>query len=273
MRGRFVVRMTVCAFVSLVAVYPVCAQQKAFASELKSEWPLSLAKGSTVVVRIPIHFWQFESDQRKDLKIWTPFKDEKGPSGLGLAYFVDVSDLLNQSNWASSGFPLCGNFTLTKIFEFKSPYKHNKLPYTEVELQSGDLYLRLHFTHPNSDADALNSDFQKVVVAGNWGQFESSEDFRKNVFAVQDAKTFVGPLSRLSYGVKIALLHMACDGQNTFATETFKGKTYFAVTLQSDGKIYNANVLNSSARVAAVINGQVVDRIKTFTTSEYFHLC
>ncbi len=192
------------------------------------------------------------------------FKDEKGPSGAGLAYFVDVSDLLSQSNCASSGFPTCREFTLTKAFELRSAFKHSKLPYTEIELQSGSVYLRLHFAHFSSEADALNSDFQKLVVSGNWGQFESSEDFRKNVFAVEDAKIFVGPLSRLSYPVKLALFHMACYGQSTVATDTFKGKTYFAVTLPSDGNAYNANVLNSAARVATIINGQVVDRIKTF---------
>ncbi len=256
--------MTVFVLVSFLAVLPACAQQKVLASELKKQWPLTLAKGSTVVVKIPTHYWQDEKDQRKGLNIWSPFKNEKGPSGTGLAYFVDVQDLLNQSNWASDGFPFCREFALTKILELTPIFRSKKLPYTEIELQSGNVYLRLHFAHSSSEADALNSDFHKLVVSGNWEQFESSEDFRKNVFAAQDAKIFVGPLNRSSYPVKLALFHMACYGQSSVATETFKNKTYFAVTLPSDGNVYNANVLNSSARVATIINGQVVDRIKTF---------
>jgi hypothetical protein len=256
--------VAVVALVCLIAALPTNAEQKAFAYELKNEWLLALPRGSTVVVRIPTRFWQVEKDQRKDLKIWTPFKDERGPSGTGLAYFVEVEDLLNLPDWASSGFPFCGEFTLTKIFELRSPTMHHKLPYTEVELQSGNVYLRLHLSHLSSEAGILNTELQKLVVAGNWGQFESSEDFRKNVFAVQDAKIFTGPMSRLSYGVKVALMHMACNGQGTFAAETFKGRTYFAVTLQSDGEVYNSNKLNSLARIALVINERIIAMIKTF---------
>src|SRR5260370_40825371 len=102
MRRRFVFRTAVFTLVSLLAV-PAHDQQKVLSSELKKQWPLTLAKGNTVVVRIPTHYWQVEHDQRKGLDIWSPFKNEKGPSGTGLAYFVDVQDLLNQTNWASDG--------------------------------------------------------------------------------------------------------------------------------------------------------------------------
>jgi hypothetical protein len=57
---------------------------------------------------------------------------------------------------------------------------------------------------------------------------------------------------------------MACTGQNTFGTETFKGKNYFAVTLGSDGQVFNSNVLNSSARIAKVINDEVIGKVKIF---------
>ena len=254
----------VVALVFLMAVLPAYAEQKAFAYVAKHEWPLSLPMGSTVVVKIPVRFWQAEKDQRKDLKIELPFKDERGPSGSGLAYFVDVEDVLNQPNWASSGFPQCGEFMLTRIFELKSYTMHHELPYTEVELRSGNVYLRLHLAHLSSEADALNADFQRLVVSGTWAQFENSEDFRRNVFSVQEPKIFTGPMSGLSYGMKVSLMHMACNGQNTFATETYKGRDYFAVTMQFDGTVYNSNKLNSAARVALVINEKVITSVKTF---------
>lgn len=183
---------------------------------------------------------------------------------MGLPIFVDVEDVLNQPDWSSSGFPFCGELTLTRIFELKSATMHHKLPYTEVELRSGNVYLRLHLAHLSSQAEVLNTDFQKLIASGNWEQFENSEDFRKNVFAVQEAKIFTGPMSRLSYGAKVSLMHMACNGQNTFAAETYKGRTYFAVTLQSDGEVYNSNKLSSSARAARVINERIIARVKTF---------
>lgn len=231
-KGDFLMRRSILRCAVAVALASIVfsqwanAQQKAFADELRKEWPLALPRGSTVVVKIPINLWRAETDQRKDLKIWTPFKDERGPSGTGLAYFVDVDDVLNHANWASGGFPLCGEFILTKAYELKSPVRHNKLPYTEIELQSGSVFLRLHFARSSSESNAINADFQKLTVPGNWSHFETSEDFQKNVFAPQDARLFAGPLSRLSYSAKLSLLHLACNGQNTFATETFKNKTY-----------------------------------------------
>ena len=252
------------AAVCLMAALPTKAEQKAFAYELKNEWPLAVPKGSSVVVKIPLRFWQPEMDQRRDVRISLPFKDEKGPSGTGVAYFVDADDLLHQLDWASGGFPFCSEFTLTRIFELKSFAMHHKLPYTEVELQSGGVYLRLHFAHLSSEASVLNTEFQKLVQAGNWAQFENSEDFRKNLFDVQEPKIFTGPLSRLSYGMKISLLHMACRGQNNFETETYKGKTYFAVSLSSDGVVYNSNILSSSARAAKVINERIMAMVRGF---------
>jgi len=240
------------------------AQQKVFAYELKKEWPLAFAKGSTVVVKIPTRLWQEENDQRKDLKLWSPFSNEKGPAGTGAAYFVDVQDILNQPDWASRGFPFCGEFTLTRLFELRSAFRHHQLPYTEVELQSGNMYLRFHFAHPYNQADALNAELQQLIVSGGWERFESTEDFRKNVFEVQETKIFTGPMARLSYDTKVALLHMACTGENTFATETYKGRTYFSVGLHSDGQVYNSTKLNSSVRVATVINERIIPMVKAF---------
>ncbi len=51
---------------------------------------------------------------------------------------------------------------------------------------------------------------------------------------------------------------------NTFTTETFKGKTHFAVTLQPVAVVYNSNKLNSSARVAKVFNERIIERIRAF---------
>src|SRR5260370_5616762 len=263
-RHRFSRRSVILAFISFLAVLPSHAEQKALAYELKHEWPLALPKGSTVVGKMPIRLWQDEKDHRKDLKIWLAFKDERGPSGAGLDYFVDVEDVLNQPHWASSSFPYCGEFTLTRIFELKSASMHHKLPYTEVELRSNVLYLRLHFSHPSSETNALNADFKKLIAPGNWEQFEKTEDFHENVFAVQQGKIFVGPMAALSDRAKLALLDMACTGPDSFGAETYKGKSYFAISLGPDAEVYNSNVMNSSARVAKIINDRIIGRVKTF---------
>jgi hypothetical protein len=262
---RFGQILAVVTLVLLVVVRPAWAEQKAFAYELKQEWPLTLPKGTTVILKIPLQFWLQEKEERRDFKIELPFQDERSESvHLRRPYFVDMQNLFNRVGWAASGFPHCGEFTLSRIFEFRSFAMHHKLPYTEVELRSNTIYLRLHFAHSSSEVAELNSDFQKVVFQGTWQQFEKTEDFQRDVFAVQEAKIFTGPIAGLSDGVKLSLMDMACAGQNTFGAETYKGRSYFAVILGSDGQVYNSNVMNSSARVARVVNEQIIDRVKTF---------
>ncbi len=225
---------------------------------------MALPKGSTVVLRVPTQFWRIEGLERSDLKIELPFKSEKGTAGDLSSFFVDVSDVLGQKDWATSGFPFCGDLMLTRIFELKSFAMHHELPYTEVELRSSTAYVRLHFAHVSSDAGALNAEFQKLVAAGTWGQFKTTDDFHNNVFRVQQARIFTGPMAALSDRTKGSLMEMACTGQNTFGAETYKSKNFFAITLGSDSQIYNSNVMNSSARVAKVINERIVERVKAF---------
>jgi hypothetical protein len=254
----------VCALVLLIVVLSAHAEQKAFVHEVK-EWPLTLHRGSTVVLRVPTQFWHSEGYERKDLKIELPFKDERSPGDYG-SYWVDVNDVLNEPSWASSGFPYCGEFILTRVFGLKSYAMHHELPYTEIELRSDTVYLRLHLSHPSSEAASLNADFQKLIAPGNWEQFEKTKDFLDNVFSVQQTKIFTGPMAALSDRAKLALMNMACTGPDAFGAEEYKGKSYFAITLGSDSQVYNSNVINSSARVAKVINERIIGRVKTFRT-------
>jgi len=215
-----------------------------FSAEAK-EWPLALPKGSAVVARIPTQFWKVDK------------YDSVSSSGQRI-YFVDVEDVLNARGWQTSGFPYCGEFTLTKILEHRPTWK---LRYTVVELRNSNIYLKLRFGPEVKD---LGTEFEKVIAAGDWNHFETSDDFRNNVFAAQNDKIFVGPLTRLSDPFKIALMRMVCDGRNTFDVETFKGRTYFAVALANDGTVYHSLKLDESARARRIINEQLLHRIKVF---------
>ena len=202
------------------------------------EWQLRLAKGRTVVAKIPTGLWQ------------TPKRSVS--LGQQRIYVVDVDNVVATSDWQASGFPYCGELTLAKVSK--------KSAYTEVELQNSSIYLKLHF----SKVDDLESEFQKVVVPGDWSKFEASEDFRANVFPVQAAKIFTGPLAQLTDPLKLSLLRMVCNGQGTLGTETYKGKSYLAVSLADDGNIYNSLKLNQSAGVALVINDRLLQQVKLF---------
>lgn len=248
---------------ALLATPLLRAQQKAFAYEVK-HWPLSIPQGSQVVVKIPSAAWQVENDQRSEFKLWLPFKNERGPDGLGTAYFVNMKQLLQRPDWKTAGFPFCEEFTLTKVYEIRSAMMHHLLPYTEVELRSGSVFLRLHFAYASSDTGSLNTELQNVLFIGTWSDFEQSEEFRKNVFSVEGNRIFTGQLSSLSDGMKTALMRMVCRGRNTISTENFKGKMYFAVSMDSDGTVYNSNKLGSSARAAKVINERVIPAVKVF---------
>jgi len=217
---------------SLVSLLPALSGQA-------KDWQLRLAKGSTVVAKIPTGLWE------------TPRRSVSLAFGKRI-YVVDVDEVLAASDWQASGFPYCGEFTLAKVSK--------KSAYSEVELQNSDIYLKLRFRK----GDNLDREFQKVVVPGYWSRYESSEDFRANVFTVQAAKIFTGPLAQLTDSLKLSLLRMVCDGQGTLATEPYKGKSYLAVSLADDGNIYNSLRLNQSAGAARVINDRLLQQAKLF---------
>jgi hypothetical protein len=194
---RQVQRWTMAALISVVLLLPTQAK----------DWPLNIPKGGQVVLKIPTSFWQVS-------------KYDNVSTGGQSIYFVDMADVIQKSDRETNGFPYCGEFILTKITEYRPL---GKLRYTDVELRNAGIYVKLRFS---ADEHDLNAQFQKVVVAGEWQQFEKSEDFRKTVFASQGSKIFTGPLAGLSDGLKLPLLHMVCSGQNTFAGETYKEKTY-----------------------------------------------
>jgi hypothetical protein len=209
-----------------------------------SRWPLSIPKGSTVVATIPRGFWQVDK------------YDNVSSSGQSI-YFVNVEDVLSQTNWRASGFPYCGDFTLTKITAYKPLYK---LRYTIVELRNATVYLKLRFP-PGAD---LRSDLEKVVVPSDWQSFQRGKDFHDDVLAPQGQGIFTGGLANLPEPMKLSLFGMVCTGQGTLSTEVFKGRTYLGVTLGDDGTVYNTIQLNQSARVAKVINERLLDDIKAF---------
>lgn len=211
---------------------------------LADRWQLGVPKGSIVVATIPRAFWQVD-------------KYDSASSGGQLIYFVNVEDVLSQSGWRASGFPYCGDFTLTKITEYKPLYK---LRYTIVELRNATLYLKLRFP-PGAD---LKTDFQRVVIPGDWQSFQRSKDFHDNVLAPQGQGIFTGQLAGLPEPMKLSLFGMVCSGQGTLGTVVFKRNTYLAVTLGDDGTVYNTVQLNQSARVAKVINDRLLDDIKAF---------
>jgi hypothetical protein len=210
-----------------------------------TSWPLAIPKGSSVVVKIPTRFWQVGK------------YDAVSGSGQRI-YFIDMEMLFSSPDWESSGFPYCGEFTLTKISEFRPFYK---LRYTDIELRNNGIYLKLRF---NADVKDLNGEFQKVVATGNWRQFEASEEFRDNVLTPQGNRIFTGPLAQLPATLKLSLFNTVCDGQNTLGTETYKDKSYVAVALSSDGNVYNSLKLNEAARVAQVVNGRLLSEIKLY---------
>lgn len=215
------------------------------ASSQAKDWPLTIPKGSVVVAKVPTKFWRV--DKYDDVS-------SKGQS----IYYVEAKDVLDTPGWQMSGFPYCGEFTVTKVFEYKPFYK---LRYTDVELRNNAIYLKLRFSPEIKD---LNAEFQKLTAPGNWSVFESSDEFHKTVFATQNSMIFVGPLAQLSDSLKIALMRTVCDGQNTFDVETFKSRSYFAVHLASDGIVYNSLKLDESARVRRTINEELLHRIKLF---------
>ena len=213
-------------------------------SALGDGWPLEVPKGSMVVTTIPRVFWRLDK------------YDSASSSGQPI-YFVSMEDVLDQPGWRRRGDPYCGDFTLTKITEYEPL---GKLRYTVVELRNATLYLNLRFP-PGAD---IKTDFQKVVIPGDWQSFQSSKDFHDNVFAPEARGIFAGQLSGLPEPMKLSLFVTACSCRGNLGTMMFKGNTYLAVALDDDGVVYDSIHLNQSARIAKVINDRLLGDIRAF---------
>jgi hypothetical protein len=213
-------------------------------SALGDGWPLDMPKGGMVVTTIPRVFWRLDE------------YDSASSSGRPI-YFVSVEDVLDQPGWRRRGDPYCGDFTLTKITEYKPL---GKLRYTVVELRNAALYLNLRFP-PGAD---IKTDFQKVVNPGDWQSFQRSKDFHDDVFVPEERGIFAGQLSGLPEPIKLSLFVMACSCRGNLGTTTFKGNAYLAVALDDDGVVYDSIHLNQSARIAKVIQDRLLDGIRAF---------
>ena len=112
-------------------------------------------------------------------------RSDSASSNGQLVFFVNVEDVLGQPGWRASGFPYCGDFTLTKITEYKPLYK---LRYTIVDLGTLPYILKLRFS-PGAD---LKTDLQRVVIPGDWQSFQKSKDFHDDVLAPQGRGIFTG---------------------------------------------------------------------------------
>jgi hypothetical protein len=207
------------------------------------QWPLSVPKGTTVVLKVPMSAMSLEGHS----------------AGGALIYAVEVERILSQASWRKVWFPLMQDFRLEKVTDWKAP---TGVRYTQVEIRNAMVWAKLRF---NRSAD-LNAQFLDVVAIGDVQAFKESEYFRKEVFEPLDPEIFVGPLVGLPYNVKLGLLDFVDYRKDALTAGTYKGKTYVSVDLGEDGNVYNSLRLDEAARVALVENERLLKLIKTFST-------
>lgn len=223
--------------IAVVFAFLVCSAPLA-----AKEWPLDVPKGATVVVKVPIGLW--ESKEGPSLSTGAPI------------FTIETSDTLARRDWQTAGLPYFGEFTVTKIFEFKPFYK---VKYTDVELRNNTTWVKLRFP-AGSD---IGSGFKDLTFAGGWNQFEVSDYFKKVVFGEVGSRIFTGPLASVPDVAKLSLLRIAGIGLATLSSESFKGKVFIVFSFPLPATVYNSLKVNEEARAATVMNSRLA-LIKSF---------
>lgn len=175
-------------------------------------------------------------------------------------YHIDVEQVLSEPHWHTASFPLMTEFQVEKINEWNSP---SGVRCVQIEVRNAAFWVKLRF----DPAKNLDSRFGEVVAIGSLAEFMESEYFRKEVFNPIASTVFVGPLAGLSYKMKLALLEFV-DFQNggvTAGTYTDQGRWFVSVKIASHN-VFNSLRMDQAARVAQVINGDMLTLIKTFAS-------
>ncbi len=217
-----------------------------------ADFSVDVPKGQILVVKIPHSAWTREK--------------LNAASGQAI-YTVEIdSNFLAARKWEQGEIPSLQEFRLEKTEECgRMRYDCKLKGFRQVELRARSVWLKLRFAPDVSNVDVA---FRELVSLGTVSDFENSEFFKTKVFALQAVKVFTGPMAELPEAAKLQLFLASLNsGAERLSSETYKGKIYLVVKMSEGANIYNSIRLNQSARVAKLVNEELLDLLKKFGSS------
>ena len=203
--------------------------QQAF-GQSNPKWPISLAKGATVTLKIPNAAITLEK-----VSVWT--------GAYSYTVYVDQDGdnytVGSHPDWQDLGWPSQLVLSVNKV--------ERKKEYTQVELDDprGN-HIKLRFTPSVKDVSAA---LLALVHPGTLSDFQSSEYYQKQVADRHLPKIFKGPLAAIPRDFQLKMIDGAGYDLNAVGSETYKGR-FFIVFRDTGREIYNSIQLNQTARAA-----------------------
>ena len=200
-------------------------------------------KGKYFIVKVPMKLYQYEKEALAGPSIYY-FGIRQSESGLSIDGYRE---------WVTAGFPVMALQRFEKIRFTKE--------YTEIELRSVAIYLKLRFQPSVRD---IKQAFSDLTYFGSVASFENSEYFKTEVYAVQEPIVFRGPLAGLPSEAKLRLLRKISYVTKNIDTETYKEKSYFTRDYGSFSSAFNTIRMNQSARISHVLKDKLLEEMKDY---------
>ena len=207
--------------------------------------PLVLRKGESVALKVPLGALRYDASSFTGAMILV------GGVRASTAHTFSVE---NDLDWQTAGFP--------PLLTFKVEKSSKKQEYTEVELRSVGIYVKLRFDPTVPDVGvALGSLLIRGEADGPAAAAYSQQAYRNLA-----GRFFTGKLAELSESQQAALVrfaHLKARGL-TMRSEVYKDSSYVVVDLGKDTSVYNDLRFNQATLLAHVFNEHLLAIVKSF---------
>ena len=235
----------------LVYLLTISGPAKAMSS-FQQGWPLDVAKGKFVVLKIPSRLIGFEK-----VNFWSGVVnygtviEQSGKTGIMVGGLTD---------WRNAGWPLMRQLTVEKVSH------NNRL--TEIQFNDPLYNIKLRF---DSTVKDINQAFHEIAFVGLLSEFEASEYYQQEVIGKVLPKIFTGQLASIPTKAKLRMLQELKYIDSAIKTEKYKGDTYLAVDVGGDVEVYNTLRTDQSQRIAHTLNQRVLSYFKRIARTIKFH--
>lgn len=227
----------------LFTAVPVMAQKN---------WPLSVPKRSTVILKIANVDTKFSK-----ASVWS------GRNSYTAVVERDAEGKLavnGRSDWNDVGWPLMSNLTIEDT-EILKPKDKDPFAGVQVMMKSPVFAYNIILRFGTSVKNIAEA-FDELTFKGDLGAFEGSDYYHKEVKERFLPKLFTGRSANLSEGLKLHLLR-TCNYENKcFADETYKEQDYLVVRGKLTDYTLNSLKLSPMQRVAWAFNERLLASLK-----------
>ncbi len=204
---------------------------------------LSILKGSTVVLKIPIGFYG---------KVTKISVSGRNNYDIEVTKNSDGSLSLNKQNYQIDNWIFMQSFSVSDISVSK-----NK---TKIALENENVKVELHFN------GASKENINDLFFIGSLEDFKKTDFYQQKLIGEVLPKIFPSKLSKIAVDKQLQILESFNYNVRRFRGEEFKGKLYLTVSVKQE-VVYNTIQLNQAERTARTIENIISNNLKRLSKS------